>query len=199
MDFVASTNSSMYVFPSGLQRKGASSGNPLQWTSKYGSMVTTMYDVVTIDGMNSEGLAGSMLYLDSSDYGVRNQSIPGLAIGFWLQYFLDMYPDVASAADAVKKNPSMFQVLTKDLVPGVSSTGHVTITDKTGDNMVMEFLDGKPVIHHGKEFQVTTNDPSYDKQLALNAYWEPISNYSLPGTSSPAGKSQLSHGSASSQ
>lgn len=66
MDFVASTNSSLYVFPVGTNRN-ASGDNMLTWKAKYGSVVTTMYDVVTVDGMNSEGLAGNLLYLGTSD------------------------------------------------------------------------------------------------------------------------------------
>lgn len=189
MDFVASTNSSIVTFPAGLNRTGCSDANPLRWTSKFGSIVTTMYDAISIDGMNSEGLTGSVLYLGQSDYGNRNTSIPGVAIGFWLQYFLDTYATVNDAAADLKKNPNLFQVITKPLVPGVSSTGHVSLTDKSGDNLVMEFLDGKLVVHHGKEYQVMTNDPTFDDQLALNAYWEPIANLSLPGTSTPAGQS----------
>ena len=188
MDFVASTNSSVYIFPAGLKRNGSTGPSSLQWTSKYGSMVVTMYDIVSIDGMNSEGLTGSVLYLGQSDYGARNTSTPGLAIGFWLQYFLDMYPTVAAAAKAVQNNPRIFQVVSKPMVPGVSSTAHVSLTDKSGDNLVMEYLDGKLVVHHPKQYQVMTNDPTFDEQLALNTYWEPISNQSLPGTSTPAGK-----------
>lgn len=187
MDFVASTNSSLYIFPAGLDRNGSVGENSKAWTSKYGSMITTMYDMVSIDGMNSEGLAGSLLYLGVSDYGARNTSRPGLAIGFWLQYFLDLYPTVAEAAEAIQSED--IQIVTKALVPGVSSTAHLAITDKSGDNMVVEYIDGKLVVHHGKEFPVMTNDPSFDDQLTLTTYWDPIANVSLPGTGSPAGKS----------
>jgi penicillin V acylase-like amidase (Ntn superfamily) len=141
MDFVASTNSSLYVFPVGTNRN-ASGDNMLTWKAKYGSVVTTMYDVVTVDGMNSEGLAGNLLYLGTSDYGVRNTSIPGLPIGWWLQYFLDSYPTVAAAATDLRtiSGQAKFQVVTEALVPGVSSTGHLSLTDKSGDSLIMEFL-----------------------------------------------------------
>ena len=191
MDFVTSTNSSIYIFPAGQKRNGSVGENSLQWTSKYGSMTTSMYDIVTIDGMNSEGLTGSVLYLGDSDYGQRNTSRPGLAIGWWLQYFLDSYPSVAAAAKGIQDQN--IQVVTADMVPGVSSTGHISLSDKSGDNLIMEYLDNKLVVHHGKQYQVMTNDPTYDTQLAINEYWEPIANQSLPGTSTPAGKSASSH------
>ena len=186
MDFVTSTNSSIYIFPAGQKRNGNLGENPLQWTSKYGSMITSMYDIVSIDGMNTEGLTGSVLYLGESDYGDRNSSRPGLAIGWWLQYCLDSFPTVAAAAKAIQGQD--IQVITKEMVPGVSSTGHIMLSDKSGDNLIMEYLDNKLVIHHGTQYQVMTNDPTYDRQLAVDEYWEPIANQSLPGTSTPAGK-----------
>lgn len=58
----------------------------------------------------------------------------------------------------------------------------------TGDSAVFEYVDGKLVIHHGKEFKVVTNSPTYDKQLAIMEYWREAGglNKSLPGTSRAA-------------
>lgn len=37
-------------------------------------------------------------------------------------------------------------------------------------------------MHHGMQYQVMTNSPSYDQQLALNAYWESLGGLTfLPG------------------
>lgn len=188
MDFVASTNSSIYVFPAGMQRNGSTKENPITWTAKYGSMITTMYDHVSTDGMNSAGLTGSLLFLGVSDYGQRNNSSPGLAIGFWLQYFLDQFATVAEVADAIQHTD--MQVVPAAFVPGVTSTGHISLSDKSGDNLILEYLNGQLVMHHGQQYSVMTNDPAFDDQIALNTYWTPIANVSLPGTQSPAGKSQ---------
>lgn len=188
MDFVESTNSSIYVFPAGMKRNGSTAENPIMWTAKYGSMVTTMYDHVSTDGMNSAGLTGSVLYLGESDYGPRNKSRPGLAIGLWLQYFLDQYSTVTEAVDAM--NNTNIQIVPADFVSGVSSTGHVSLSDKTGDNLILEYLNGQLVMHQGRQYPVMTNDPAFEDQLALDKYWDPIASVSLPGTSSPAGKCQ---------
>lgn len=185
MDFVTSTNSSIYIFPAGLERNGSVAANPLKWTSKYGSMVATMYDQVTIDGINSAGLTGSILYLGPSDYGVRNASRPGLAIGSWLQFYLDTYDTVAAAVADLDKLD--LQVVSAAMVPGVSSVGHISLSDKSGDNLIIEYLDGQLVTHRGEQYSVMTNDPSFDQQLAIWEYWKPMSNYSLPGTQTPAG------------
>lgn len=186
MDFVASTNSSIYVFPAGMERNGSVGDKSASWTAKYGSMIISMYDKVSTDGMNSAGLTASLLYLGVSDFGQRDASRPGVAIGFWLQYFLDQYDSVADAANDLNK--SDLQVVTASLVPGVSSTAHLSLTDKSGDNLILEYINGQLVMHQGEQYPVMTNDPPYTDQIALNTYWEPISNYSLPGTQSPAGE-----------
>ena len=60
---------------------------------------------------------------------------------------------------------------------------HLSLTDPTGDSAVMEYLDGKVVIHHGKKYQVMTNSPTYEKQLTLNDYWSRMDNTKvLPGS-----------------
>lgn len=187
MDFVTSTNESIYIWPAGLARNGSVGPNSLIWTSKYGSMVTVMYDVFSVDGMNTQGLTASALYLGVSDYGQRNTSRPGVAIGFWLQYFLDMYSTVNETANALKGMD--LQVITANLVPDVSSTTHLSLSDKSGDNLILEYVNGQLVMYHGKQYSVFTNDPTYDQLLAINAYWEPMSNLSLPGTGTPAGMS----------
>lgn len=105
MDWLTETKSSLYVFPAGMTRTGLAGSNSLSWMSKYGSLVTTTYDLAVVDGMNSEGLVGNVLYLADGDYGARNNSRPDLSIGLWLQHFLDRYTTVAEAA-GVSSPPS---------------------------------------------------------------------------------------------
>lgn len=50
-----------------------------------------------------------------------------------------------------------------------------------------EYIDGKLVVHHGRQYLVMTNSPSFDQQLVLNAYWEQIGGLTfLPGTNRAA-------------
>ena len=43
------------------------------------------------------------------------------------------------------------------------------------------------MIHHGRQYQVMTNSPVYDQQLALNEYWKQIGGtVMLPGTNRAA-------------
>ena len=58
--------------------------NPALWPSEYGSMVTTIYGIGTADGFNERGLAGHMLYLTATDFGVSDAARPGVQAGLWL-------------------------------------------------------------------------------------------------------------------
>lgn len=193
VDFVTDTNTTIWAFPAGLERSGGVDENPLNWTSKYGSIVALMYSSVYTEGMNSEGLAGSTLYLGDSKYPKRNTSIPGLFNGVWMQYLLDNYATVAEAVEDICPGTGggkeKFQVVPKPVVPGVDTVVHVAFTDKSGDNLVMEYTSGELHCYHSPNYTVMTNEPSYPEQLAINAYWEPIANFSLPGTARPAGTS----------
>jgi penicillin V acylase-like amidase (Ntn superfamily) len=61
------------------------------------------------------------------------------------------------------------------------------LSDATGDSAIFEYLGGKLVIHHGRQYIVMTNSPSYDEQLALNRYWQQIGGLVfLPGTNRAA-------------
>jgi len=74
MDWAESPSTDLWVFPRGMKRDGAVTENPLQWTSMYGSIVTSFYDVATSDGMNEMGLVANGLYLTQADYGTTIRS-----------------------------------------------------------------------------------------------------------------------------
>jgi len=181
-----SAKTSLRAFPRGLQRDGGIGNNPLKWTSKYGSVVASFYDAGTADGMNEEGLVGNMLYLVESEYGdPAKSSKPTISVGAWVQYVLDNFATVKEAVEAMKDPP--FVVEAPVLPNGRAAAVHLSLSDSTGDSAVIEFLGGKPVIHHGHQYRVMTNSPTYDQQLALNAYWDLIGgNNMLPGTISAA-------------
>ena len=188
MDWLADTNSSVWVFPAGMDRDGCAGVNSWKWKSKYGSVVTSMYDRATVDGMNSEGLVGNLLYLADGDYGERNSSRPGLSLGVWLQYFLDRYATVAEAVDDLytPSGAETFQIVTKEIIKNVPSLCHVGLSDAGGDSAILEYIDGRLVVHHSRQYKVMTNDPPYDQQLAIDQYWNQIGMYALPGTDRPA-------------
>jgi penicillin V acylase-like amidase (Ntn superfamily) len=185
MDWMTPTGTNLWVLPAGAERDGATAARPFAWTARHGSVVASMYDIATVEGVNDAGLAAHALYLDSSRYPVRDASFPGMSMSVWTQYVLDSFATVAEAVAVLADPP--FQVRPITLPDGTPAPGHLALSDRTGDSAVVEYIDGRPVVHHGPAYRVMTNDPPYDAQLALSAYWEQIGGGAmLPGTERPA-------------
>jgi len=185
MDWMVPTGSNIWALPAGLTRDGAAAVNPFSWTSVHGSVVSTMYDGVTVDGVNDAGLGANALYLAAATYPERDPAIPGLSVAAWTQYALDMFPSVAEAVKGLATPP--FGIVSPVLPGGHAATGHLALSDAAGDSAIFEYIDGELVVHHGAGFTVMTNDPAYDQQLALCAYWDEVGgNAMLPGTERPA-------------
>ena len=156
MDWKEDIMSNIYVFPRGMQRAGHNKEKTVNWTSKYGSVIATGYDIGTCDGMNEKGLVASLLFLPESVYSLPGDTRPAMGISIWTQYVPNGGPE---------------------------STLHMAITDETGNTAVIEYLDGKLSIHEGQEYQVMTNSPRYELQLAVNDYWKEVGGLQmLPGT-----------------
>ncbi|MBK5198677.1 MAG: linear amide C-N hydrolase [Methyloceanibacter sp.] len=184
MDWAEDMRSNLWAFPRGTKRDGAAGPNSPKWISKYGSVIVSGYDVGTADGMNEEGLVTNLLYLAESDYGTPDGK-PPLSISLWAQYVLDNFATVAEAVEALRAEP--FQVIAPTLPNGSPAQLHLSISDATGDSAIFEYIGGKLVIHHGKQYRVMTNSPRFDDQLALNAYWQSIGGLTfLPGTNRAA-------------
>ncbi|UNK24753.1 linear amide C-N hydrolase [Yersinia intermedia] len=191
MDWPQSTEPMLFVFPKGITRNGANFGseivvkdNPAVWTSQYGSMVTAIYGRGAADGFNEKGLAIHMLYLNATDYGPRDISKQGLQVGMWGQYALDNAATVAEALDKLAKiQPVMVTV------NGFKGTVHLVLEDVSGDSALIEYIDGKAVLHHDKKMRVVTNDPPYTEQLTMLSkldFSHPQSTTPLPGNMTSA-------------
>lgn len=181
MDWKEDIMSNIYVFPRGIQRAGYNKGETVKWTSKYGSVIATGYDIGTCDGMNEKGLVASLLFLPESVYERPNDTRPVMGISIWTQYVLDNFATVHEAVEELKKET--FRIDAPQMPNGSASTLHLAITDETGNTAVLEYLDGYLNIHQGKEYQVMTNSPRFDYQLAINDYWKEVGGLQmLPGT-----------------
>jgi penicillin V acylase-like amidase (Ntn superfamily) len=186
MDWFASLETNQWLYPRGLERT-SNTANPVGWTSKYGSVVTTIYEGAAADGMNEAGLVANMLYLAEADYppAVKGDTRPTLPITAWAQYVLDNYATTAEAVEGLRAEA--FRVVPIVAPTGEPGTVHLSVSDASGDSAIFEYIDGKLVIHHGREYQIMTNSPTYDQQLALAAYWMKIGGQvMLPGTNRAA-------------
>jgi len=136
------------------------------------------------DGMNEKGLAGHLLWLAESDYGTFDPSQRSLSLGLWLQYYLDNFATVQEAVAFTET--TQFQLVT-GTYEGRKLTVHLAIEDAGGDSAVIEFVGGKPRVHHGKGFTVMTNSPLYDDQLKnLQQFQGFGGSKPLPGTTEAA-------------
>jgi penicillin V acylase-like amidase (Ntn superfamily) len=181
MDWSQDMQSNLWAFPRGMKRNGAAGPKSISWVSKYGSVVVSGYEAGTADGMNENGLVANLLYLAESDYGKPDGIKPDISIAAWAQYVLDNFATVTEAVDALAKEP--FQVIAPVLPNGEPAQLHLSISDATGDSAIFEYINGKLIIHHGKQYQVMTNSPKFDDQLALYVYWQEIGGQTfLPGT-----------------
>jgi penicillin V acylase-like amidase (Ntn superfamily) len=168
-----------------MARDGGLGQASLKWTSKYGSVITSIYEGGTADGINEKGLVANLLYLAESEYPAPNDKRPAIVISAWTQYVLDNFASVQEAVAELKQES--FRMVPVEAPNGAQGTVHLSISDSSGDSAIFEYVQGKLVIHHGRQYQVMTNSPIFDEQLALNKYWQQIGGVvMLPGTNRAA-------------
>ena len=184
MDWVENIANNLWAFPRGIKRNGAAGASSPTWESKYGSVITTIYDIATVDGINEKGLTMNLLYLAESNYGAVGDK-PAMCISMWGQYVLDHFATGAEALQVLQTEP--FRLVAPTLPNGSPAHGHLAMSDTSGDSAILEYIDGKLTIYHGAQYTVMTNSPEYSQQLAINRYWEGVGGTAfLPGTSRAA-------------
>ncbi|MCC5835132.1 MAG: linear amide C-N hydrolase [Opitutales bacterium] len=183
MDWKLPMVSNVWVLPRGIERNGLAGPRSLQWTSQYGSLIVTGYDISTVDGMNEAGLVVNLLWEVDATYPEDDGVTPRISLSVFPQYFLDSFATVAEAVSELKTNPIHAATGPLPIDPSRLATVHISLSDASGDSAVIEFIDGETVIHHSREFQVMTNEPTYEEQLAIMSYWKGVNPREfLPGT-----------------
>jgi len=183
MDFKDPIVSNLWVFPRGMKRHGVAGPRSVEWTSTYGSMIVSGYEISTVDGMNEAGLNANLLWLANAQFPEDDGVTPRMSLSIWAQYFLDQFATVEEAVTHARAMP--VQVVSGEVPgrPGSLAPLHLSLSDATGDNAIFEWIEGKLRIHHGREYRVMTNEPSYDEQLAITRYWSAVDGRMfLPGT-----------------
>ncbi len=181
MDWREDPLTNLYLFPRGMERRGADTDHTVFWKSKYGSLSAAGYDIGICDGMNEMGLVANLLFLPESVYELPDDDRPVMGLSIWTQYVLDNFATVAEAVAALSADS--FRIDSPDLPNGVQSRLHMAISDRSGDSAILEYINGRLVIHHGPQYKVLTNSPVYSLQLAVGDYWRQIGGLTmLPGT-----------------
>jgi choloylglycine hydrolase len=184
VDWIEDPKTDLWAMPRGVKRQGSVSGKPLEWTSKYSSIVGVAYDSMVNTGMNEKGLAANCLWLATGDHGPRDNDLPGISESEWPQFYLDSFATVKEAVEYTEANK--FQVRGTKLGP-FASMQHLTIQDATGDSAVFEYEKGVLKIYHSPKYKVVTNEPTYDLQIQnLKQYVGFGGEKPLPGTTEAA-------------
>ncbi len=180
MDLFMDDKPRLVYLPRGIARKGLADDTAQRWTSKYASVAVTGLDTSVTDGMNEHGLAVNLLYLHGTDYEPADQR-PTISNGIWAQYVLDNFTTVTEALDGLRG----VRVVSRS-AGGHEWPLHLALEDATGDSAIIEYIKGQMVVHHGKEYTVMTNEPSYDEQLAnVKQYKLFGGELSMPGDIDP--------------
>jgi len=188
MDWAYPFDDNLYITPRGDTVTGGTTTNPLSWTVKYGSVTSAISDWLkkqgpftlddgAADGINEKGFAAHFLFLSGSQYEKRAPSIPAVSTLRWVRYLLDNFATVAEALAGMEQ----IQIVPAR-IDGNPMDFHVAIEDKSGDSAIIEFIDGKRVIHHGRDYTVMTNAPPYDVQVKELKRYKPFGGKeNLPG------------------
>lgn len=111
-------------------------GQPATWTSKYGSVTFNQNGKeMPYGGMNEKGLVVEMLWLEDTKFNINDDKSYVNELE-WIQYQLDNFPtvsEVTAAIDQLKIYPIKGKI-------------HYLIADETGKSIIVEYLDGKPVV-----------------------------------------------------
>jgi len=184
MDWKLPMVSNLWVFPRGMERDGAAGDRSVEWTSRYGSLAVSGYDIATADGMNEAGLVVNLLWEVEATYPADDGQTPRISLSVLPQYMLDRYATVAEAVADLGENPILVQGGEVPVgPPGRAATVHLSMSDATGDSAIIEFVDGEMTIWHDRSYQIMTNEPTYERQLAIREYWQGVNPREfLPGT-----------------
>lgn len=182
LDWRTPIPTNIYVFPRGLQRASYNvPGKSINWTSAYGSVCAVGYDCGVTEGLNEKGLAVNLLYLPGTSYASEGDTRPFMSTSLWAAYVLDNF---ATTSEAVAQlSLDRFQINAPSMPGGSATTLHMAISDVTGNSAIVEYVDGKLQIREGHQYQVLTNAPPYDQQVAISDYWKTVGGmHMLPGT-----------------
>lgn len=164
MEFAMGMNSEVVVYPRGqkAQSQTPEGKKGLGWTSKYGFLALNALGMkeAVVDGINEAGLSVEFLWFTESRYSTNTNKdfLMVTDLGPWI---LGNF----STVDEVKEKLTGLPVVGA-YVPELKSVPgfHAAVHDAQGNNLVVEFINGKTMIYDNP-IGVMTNKPTFDWQL----------------------------------
>lgn len=184
LDWRTPIPTNIYVYPQGIAKTSMPDGSRYEWRSKYASVLAVGYDGGVTEGMNECGLTMNGLFCKGTIYpeaAANDTKTPVMSLSVLVSYFLDNFATVDEADAWLSQNS--FAINGKTFDGGTVSTLHWAITDVTGNTLLIEYVNGKITTYKGRDLTVLTNDPTHDKMMAIEAYWQQVGGVNmLPGT-----------------
>lgn len=184
LDWRTPIPTNIYVYPAGVEKQSMPEGPMYRWISKYGSVVAVSYDGGITEGLNDQGLVMNSLFCKTAVYRtpeIAGSGTPVMSLSVIISYFLDNFATVDEVAQWLETND--FAIAGKTFDSGTVSLLHFGLTDRSGETLLMEYVDGKLTTYRGRDLLVLTNDPNYTDMKAINKYWQNIGGtHMLPGT-----------------
>uniref|UniRef100_A0A7S2RR39 Choloylglycine hydrolase/NAAA C-terminal domain-containing protein n=1 Tax=Mucochytrium quahogii TaxID=96639 RepID=A0A7S2RR39_9STRA len=122
---------------------------------------------VLLDGMNEHGLSVGAHTHRGAKYQAPVDGVDSIQFLAFVPWVLANYKNVQEVVEAIESGELL--VTSRSYVP--SGLGiHFYLADSNGKSVVVEYVNGKPMIHDNT-VRVMTNDPEFDWQLRnLNQY-----------------------------
>jgi choloylglycine hydrolase len=164
MEWGADLNSRLVVHPRGEKRTSPGPGGKpgLSWTSKLGYVGVDANGLdVSVDGLNEKGLSFGLLWFpgytkyQNVSPEQANTALDVTELGAWVLGNFETVDQVKAAIGGVR-------VCGNDVPSfGGTPTAHMALHDATGNNLVVEFVNGEQKIYDNK-IGVLTNSPTFD-------------------------------------
>jgi penicillin V acylase-like amidase (Ntn superfamily) len=167
LDWETSDEPRLWVLPRGTARNGGVGEGSVEWTSLFGSVTMQGWGCVTSEGINEAGLSARVLYLEATEWEGPDDR-PAVSNLVWTQYVVDNFATVEEALAGLAD----VRVVSMPM-HGAHLGAHLMIEDPSGDSALVEMIGGVPTVHHGRKYDVATNDPPYDEQVAGLARYRP--------------------------
>lgn len=147
----------------GLQKTSlpTGDGSTITWVSAYGSITFNQWGKeFPMGGMNERGLVVELMWLSETQYP-KPDTRPAVGCLQWIQYQLD-------------RSATIDEVIATDAVLRIASTGtaplHYLIADASGNAAVIEFLNGRMVVHKDADLPAAALTNSiYEESLVKTA------------------------------
>lgn len=174
-------NSRVAIIPRGYEFTGLTpdGNNGKKYKTKYGIVALDMIGKDFIaDGMNEKGLATGLFYHPGyAKYPEYNKSNASNCISAQEvpNYILSQFANVEEVKQGMQKITVVGVI--EDAI-GITVDGHWMVTDKKGNSIVIEYLEGKLKIFDAP-LGVITNAPTYDWHMTNLSNYLNLSMFSL--------------------